>query len=211
VIVFLVGADEPERFVVHESLIKSHSEFVCMALRGDWREAKERIIPLPDDDPEVFSVCQQWLYGGLIHTRDDGTPSEADDEYSTLVKAYILGEKIMDANFTDSIADAIIEKLRSMRCFDTGLTDLVFDNTLPTSPLRRLWLDAYYNFGSPEWLNASLVADSINAKFMVEFSRHQMQFRTGSGAFGPDGMFLSCTYHGHGIRPCHRQRTHSFG
>jgi len=211
VIVFIVGTDAPERFVVHESLIKPRSEFVRLALRGNWQEAQERAIPLPDDDPDVFSVYQQWLYVGLIHTRGNDALSQTDDEYRTLVKAYILGEKIMDHNFKDSIADAIVEKLRCMRRFDTGLTNLVFDNTPSTSPLRRLWLDAYYNFGSPEWLTASLVGDPINAEFMVEFSRYQMQFRTSSGAFGPDAMFLSCTYHGHGIRPCHRQNTHSFG
>lgn len=203
-IVFLVGTDAPKRFIVHEGLIKPRSDFVRLALRGDWKEAQERTIPLPEDDPNIFSVYQRWLYAGLIHTRPNSTASKTDDEYSMLVKAYILGEKIMDSNFKDSIADAIVEKLRLTHKFDTGLTDLVYNNTLPASLLRRLWLDAYYNFGAPEWLNASLVGDTINAEFMVEFSRYQMQYRASSGAFGPDAMFASCTYHGHGLHPCHR-------
>lgn len=203
-VIFLVGTDAPKRFIIHEALVKPRSEFVRLALRGEWKEAQDRTIPLPEDDPDVFSVYQQWLYGGLIHTRPINAPSKPDDEYRTLVKAYLLGEKMLDGNFKDSIADAIVEKLRFTHKFDTGLTDLVFENTLPASPLRRLWLDAYYNFGSPEWLNASLVGDSINAEFMVEFSRYQIQFRASSGAFGPDAMFGSCTYHGHGLRACHR-------
>ncbi|GAB7335170.1 hypothetical protein MBLNU13_g07000t3 [Cladosporium sp. NU13] len=203
-IVFLVGTDAPKRFIVHEGLIKPRSEFVRLALRGEWKEAQERTIPLPEDDPNIFSVYQRWLYDGLIHTRPNSTPSKTDDEYSMLVNAYILGEKIMDSNFKDSVADAIVEKLRLTHRFDTSLTNLIFDNTLPASPLRRLWLDAYYNFGRPEWLNASLVGDAINSEFMIEFSRYQMQFRACSGAFGPDAMFASCTYHGHGLRPCHR-------
>lgn len=203
-IVFLVGTDAPKRFIVHEALVTPRSEFVRMALRGEWKEAQTRTVPLPEDEPDIFSVYQQWLYGGRIHTRPSSALSKTDDEYRKLVKAYILGEKLVGGNFKDSIVDAIVEKLRLTHKFDTGLTDLVFDNTLPTSPLRRLWLDAYYNFGSPEWLNASLVGDSINAEFMVEFSRYQMRFRASSGAFGPDAMFASCTYHGHGLRPCHR-------
>jgi hypothetical protein len=208
VVVFLVGTDAPKRFTIHEGLVKPRSEFVRLALRGDWKEAQERTIPLPEDDPSVFSVYQQWLYGGRIHTLCN-TVFKPDDEYKILVKAYILGEKIMDQDFKDSAADAIVEKLRSLRRFDASLTDLVFENTLPTSPLRRLWMDIYYHFGSSEWLDATLVGSPINSEFMVEFSRYQMQSRTGFGAFGPDAMFLSCTYHEHGMRPCHRQNTHN--
>ena len=210
-IVFVVGTDTPERFTVHESLIKPRSEFVRLALRGDWQEARERTIPIPDDDPDIFSVYQQWLYVGFIHTCSNTVFTQPDDEYTTLVKAYILGEKVMDHNFKDSIADAIVEKLHIMRRFDTGLTTLVFDNTPSTSPLRRLWLDAYFNFGSPDWLDPGKVGEPINAEFMVEFSRYQMQFRTGSGAFGPNAMFLPCTYHCHGIRPCHRKNLSKTG
>jgi len=210
-IVFLVGTDAPKRFIIHEGLVKPRSEFVRLALRGEWKEAQERTIPLPEDDPNIFSVYQQWLYVGLIQTRPNSAPFKTDDEFRTLVKAYILGEKIMDSNFKDSIVDAIVEKLRLAHRFDTGLTDLVFDNTLPASPLRRLWLDAYYNFGSPAWLDASLVGSPINAEFMVEFSRYQMEFRSSSGAFGPDAMFGSCTYHEHGLRPCHLQKKHNIG
>lgn len=178
VVVFLVGADAPERFLIHESLIKPRSEFVRLALRGEWKEARERTIPLPDDDPDLFAVYQQWLYSGLIHTLCDNAVSEGGDEYEILVNAYILGEKIIDQEFKDSVADAIIEKLRSSRRFDTTLTNLVFDNTPPESPLRRIWMDAYYHFGSPGWLDDKLVGSSINSDFKEEFSKYQMQFRT---------------------------------
>lgn len=115
-----------------------------LALRGEWKEARERTIPFPEDDPEVFSVYQQWLYGGRIHTYSSNNALfKPDDEYKTLVQAYILGEKIMDQDFEDSIADAIVEKLRSLRRFDASLTDLVFDNTPSGLPLRRLWMDVY--------------------------------------------------------------------
>jgi hypothetical protein len=68
VVIFLVGTHEPRRFTVHENIVKASSEFVRLALRGDWAEASSRIIPLPEDEPAVFSVYQHWLYNGLIHT-----------------------------------------------------------------------------------------------------------------------------------------------
>ena len=214
VVVFLVGTDTPKRFAIHEGVIAPRSEFVRLALRGEWKEAQERTIPLPEDDPDVFSVYQQWLYGNLICTRYNNTVSQTDDEYESLVKAYILGEKIMDQDFKDSIADAIVEKARCVHRFDTSLTSLVFDNTPPASPLRRLWLDIYFHFGSFEWLEVDLVGGAINAEFMAEFSRYQMKSRTGcdpNGAARPDVVFLSCTYHEHGTRPCHRLKSRAIG
>jgi hypothetical protein len=68
-VVFLVGDTEaPKKFTVHEDIVKASSEFVRLALRGEWKEASTRQIPLPDDEPAVFSVYQQWLYNSLIHT-----------------------------------------------------------------------------------------------------------------------------------------------
>lgn len=211
VIVFLVGTHAPKRYSIHERLVNPRSEFVRLALRGQWKEAQERTINLPEDDPDVFSVYQQWLYGGLIHTCCDNSFSRTDDEYETLAKAYILGEKFMDHDFKDAVTDAIVDKLRSLRRFDTGLTTLVFNNTPSGSTLRRLWMDAYYHFGSSEWLDVDRVGSPINVEFMVEFSRYHMQFRTGFGSFGPDAMFLSCTYHEHGTGPCYRQQLHHIG
>jgi hypothetical protein len=210
VIIFVVGTYAPERYSIHERLISHRSEFVRLALRGEWKEAQERTVQLPEDDTEVFSVYQQWLYSGLIHTSCDTSFSGTDNEYETLVKAYILGEKFMDTDFKDAIMDAIVDKLRSLRRFDTRLTTLVFSNTPSTSPLRRFWMDAYYYFGSPEWLNATSVGSPINTEFMVEFSRHQMQFRRGSEECGPHTMFWSCTYHEHGTNPCQSQKMNNF-
>jgi hypothetical protein len=211
VVVFLVGAHDPKRFIVHERLVSPRSEFARLALRGVWKEAQERTIKLPEDDPEVFSVYQQWLYDRLIHTSSGNLFPQTDDEYEALVKAYILGEKLLDTDFKDAIIDAIVDKFRSQCCFDTGLTTLVFNETPSGSPLRRLWMDAYYHFGTSEWLEDQPDGKTIDAGFLIEFSRYQMQVRNGVGTFGRIAMFATCTYHEHGIRVCHRRKIHSVG
>jgi hypothetical protein len=94
-VVFLVGDTQAlKKFTVHDDIVKASSEFVRLALRGDWKEASSRQIPLPDDEPAVFSVYQHWLYNGLIHSvrRGLGFVAESDEEYELLVKAYIFGE-----------------------------------------------------------------------------------------------------------------------
>jgi len=72
-VVFLVGTQAPKRFTVHEDIVKISSEFVRLALRGEWTEASTRRIPLPDDEPDVFSVYLHWLYNGLIHSSRQST------------------------------------------------------------------------------------------------------------------------------------------
>jgi hypothetical protein len=51
-----------QNFTVHQDLISTRSEFFAKALRGDWKEAQERTVVLPDDEPEVFRLYLQFLY-----------------------------------------------------------------------------------------------------------------------------------------------------
>jgi hypothetical protein len=198
-VVFLVGDTQaPKRFTIHEDFVKDSSEFVRLALRGDWKEASTRQIPLPDDEPAVFSVYQHWLYNGLIHSVQQGLGSvaQSDEEYELLVKAYIFGEKIIDLSFKNSVVDAIIERVSEFG-FNKRLTCLVFDNTTSASPLRRLWLDIYYHLGNVEWLEPALAGDTISPEFMIEFSRYQMQKRALSSPGDKLDFSLGCTYHEH--------------
>jgi hypothetical protein len=81
--------------------------------------------------------------------------------------------------------------------FNTRLTSLVFDNTTPASPLRRLWLDVYYHIGKVEWLEPIMAGDTISSEFMIEFSRYQMQKRTSPSSSDKLDLSLGCTYHEH--------------
>ena len=199
VVVFVVGDTQaPKEFTVHEDIVKASSEFVRLALRGDWKEASTRRIPLPDDEPAVFSVYQHWLYNGLIHTARQGltAPSESDDEYELLAKAYILGEKIMDVAFKNSVMDAIVEKV-GQGTFNKKLTSLVWDNTPPASPLRRLWVDVYYHVGNVDWLRPGFSGGTMCQEFLIEFGRFQMANRELVRESARMTMPLGCEYHEH--------------
>ena len=53
-----------QKFFVHQSLISARSGFFAKALRGDWKEAQEREVSLPDDEAETFRLYLQLLYVG---------------------------------------------------------------------------------------------------------------------------------------------------
>lgn len=120
-------------------------------LNGNWREATERVIELPEDRPEIFAIYMTWLYQKQIATvrsfRPDGTT-----EFLHLVQAYIFGDKIQAKAFQNVIINAIIEKKRDsdregLDWFqgipDPDCVDIAYENTHPHSPLRRLMLDMW--------------------------------------------------------------------
>jgi hypothetical protein len=200
IVTFRIGRKASKDFVVHEGSIAPGSEFVRLALRGDWKEVKERIIPLPEDDPEVFAVYQQWLYHGRICTSTTDFEPGTMDEYELLGHAYILGDKFVDVGFKDCVTDAILEKLLKQTHFSLRLTDEVFDNTLSHSPLRRLWMDIYYWTGCADWLDEDTVGQPINLDFMAEFSRFQMRQRERQSSCP---ITTPCNYHQHRAGECH--------
>jgi len=93
-------------FSVHEQLICTHSPFFANALNGSWAEAHSRVVPLPDDAPSTFAVYRTWLYTGLLAC----TNGSDSDEWELLACAYVLGERLQDSDFKDTVIDAMIEK-----------------------------------------------------------------------------------------------------
>lgn len=111
-IICRVGNDPVQDFYVHETLFTASSEFARMALKKDWKEAEDGVVPLPEDDTHSFGLYQQWLYTGNIFINRRPEPVQGQEHYDLLVKAYLLGEKLIDCNFKDTIIDCIIDKLR---------------------------------------------------------------------------------------------------
>ena len=94
------GTDNPVDFNVHEEVIRSSSNFFDKAMSAAWKEAKEGVVSLPEDEPEIFKLYLQWLYNDTIPCEEKG-PDHADhvEEYLRLSKAYVLGDKLQDGDF----------------------------------------------------------------------------------------------------------------
>lgn len=59
----VVGQGDNKRdFIVHEELICESSEFFRKALAGNWKETQDRIVKLPEDDPDMFALYLQAVY-----------------------------------------------------------------------------------------------------------------------------------------------------
>lgn len=106
------------------------------------------------------------------------------------------------SSIKDAVVDCILERLRNTKVFDLRLTNLVFENTPDSSPLRRLWCDVYVLLGNATWLEDSTIAEPINVDWMKQLI--QRQYRASSRPGLDKSIHIeTCTYHEHGNRECY--------
>lgn len=153
-----MGPEPATVFNVHEGLVRASSEFFDKAMRRDWKEATDRVVKLPNDDPTVFRLYVHWLYSGTLPCQIDEPNPTGNLEYLQLAKAHVLGIKLLVKRFADATVDAIIEKAHSIASdghswFPDGeAIRYLYANTLPSSPVRRLLVDFYVSCGNKDWV-----------------------------------------------------------
>lgn len=129
----------PEKIAyhVHKALLTHHSEYFRKALSGPWKEAEERRVQLDDVEPPVckcwytFSAKGNWIANHLevnlfvhwLYTQQlpvthatfqhitGVTISEKfdNDQALVLLKAYMLGERLIATDFWRSSNNRILE------------------------------------------------------------------------------------------------------
>lgn len=65
-------------FAAHEDLLCQHSPFFASLCRDQFFDGNDRRITLPDEEPEIFSCCLEYIYKGdysprLIHDKRRNT------------------------------------------------------------------------------------------------------------------------------------------
>lgn len=67
----LVGLDK-KKFVIHQALLCSKSQYFTKALTGSFEESHTGIVTLEDISPVVFRIFVTWLYNRkLVYTVSD--------------------------------------------------------------------------------------------------------------------------------------------
>ncbi|KAK7528361.1 uncharacterized protein IWZ02DRAFT_486425 [Phyllosticta citriasiana] len=138
------GGGNPKVFQVHEVLLRSSSSFLEKALGGDWKESKEKMVPLPDEDVEVFSIYQKWL---LLNK------PRSTNIFNTLLECYILGDHLMDSKFKNAIVDEILDFISRYYTYPIEWAS-VLPKRLPEScGLVRLFEDIWIHQANGYWLD----------------------------------------------------------
>lgn len=77
-IVTLVVGKKRKEFKVHKKLICEASKFFNDAFNGPFKEGKEGIMYMPEDDPDVITYLVDWLYRSPLPMVED--PANSDEE-----------------------------------------------------------------------------------------------------------------------------------
>lgn len=67
IVTVVVGHDEV-KWCLHENLLVSESDFFKASFRGPWKESKEGVLRLPEDEPRTFE-----LFVGVSPQSDSAT------------------------------------------------------------------------------------------------------------------------------------------
>jgi hypothetical protein len=144
-VLVLVGPSETE-FTVHQSFICKKSAFFENALRGEWKEAKERVVRLPDAEPGVFEAYLSWVYGDRVNIASVPAAFEGglyhNQRYSKLAKTWIFADSLLDWTFCDRLTDTILDSATGYFVFPPErLMNWIWAHTSTGSALRKIFVD----------------------------------------------------------------------
>jgi hypothetical protein len=157
-----------QSFTIHEALICKRSKFFRDALSGTSKEAQEKTVNLPDDDPTSFALYEQLIYSGWLPSESD--TSAFDDivkEYATLCSLYVLSSKLQDVDAKHVAIDALLGMSRTKMltgqrtCPLLQHVEIIYHGTHRPCGARRLMVDIYTYRASVDWLEKTFPPDFV--------------------------------------------------
>ncbi len=139
VVTVQVGSNDAT-FHVHRSLLTDESTFFASTLDGNFKEAVENEVKLPEEEPETFEHFVQWLYHGLPDKRATvpNYPTHAA-RVKKIVDLYVLADKIGCRALRDDVVSEFYHLVQGHLCgFPYASIYLIYDAPITIVPLRRI-------------------------------------------------------------------------
>ena len=140
-------------------LFKDHlctaSPYFERALNGGMIEAGNQSISLPHVDVDTFECFCYWLHTCKIPKFVSETLSKS------MIELWLFGDAHEIYGLMNDTSDAMIEaactKLKTRRAqFNSHMLHVIYGNTLPSSPLRKLFVDLALHLPELRWLRSDL-------------------------------------------------------
>ena len=155
VITILVGTGQKKgTFVLHEHLLRKSSTFFDNALKGEWKEANEKVVRIPETSSESFAIYVRFIFTGFLfirtydqpHTNNQDSSKETVFGCATMDECLIalkLADFLQALDFRDAILDAMMEVIAEIRVvsgyrfsFTETALRIIYDHSAVNSPMR---------------------------------------------------------------------------
>jgi hypothetical protein len=169
-------------FDVHIALITERSDFFKKALIREWKEAAEKVVKLPDDDPEVFAIYLHHLYTGELAVKPEEQYYAADDyvkTYQDFAHLYVFAEKVQDIGTKNAVIRAMLDAGRIVLpnraniCPGSNIIRIIYKGTPAGCPARRLLVDFWTYRAVGVWFKSS----DLHVEFMQDLLARVMDVR----------------------------------
>ena len=122
---------ERKKFHLHRDLLCDRSEYFNACFGGDFKEAKEKELHIPEDNVAGFELFASWLYGAPLKQIED------QDALLPHIALHVLASKLCVERLQNEVMDLIIRFYR----VHPGLVEAqslgyIYENTSEGDPLR---------------------------------------------------------------------------
>jgi hypothetical protein len=169
-----------------------------------WKEAKEKTVNLPKDDPEAFALYSQLVYTGRIPGMNDNAPergkttndgknhtcstrNECEKEYRLLCGLYVLAEKMIDSQAKNHTIEALYFKIKqegaindepTLGCLpSTEAINIMYDGTAVNCSGRKILVWSYMSEGSEAFLQKTTTEEDLPSQFLQDLVYELMLLR----------------------------------
>lgn len=205
-IAVLVGLEE-KKFVIHTSALTARSGFFRAAIEGDFKEAKERAVCLPEVELEAWSTYVHWIYSGQVVTLDQDqikTDQNGRTRREKLIELYFLADILDDKALRNQIIDEYIAVVAWTHFWSAGNIPHLLQNVPESSKFAQLIL--HYALRSPQstigWLKENY--DQLPKSFHYQIASEALKIGSDWKSFTAPDQAPKCTYHEHDetLPPC---------
>lgn len=187
----------PEKtFVNHKGILCRSAAYFKAALEGEFKESKDEVLELPEDDPVVFSHFELWLYTGNILESHE---SVEDIGWDILTKIYLFGDARGIPELQNEAIDLYIDKNHAIHEIATNQLNFIYENTLENSPLRKLLVDIMTfrtNLSHPQWFREQVKSD-YPKQFLLDLVKSLYEKGAGTKSKVIDFRAVRSNYHVH--------------
>ena len=127
------------------------SAYFAAALNGNFKEARDQTIELPEDDVEIITYFQYWLYCRDIPIKTsnkdgDDREDKTDWQFKMLIDLFIFSEARGIPELQNAAIHFFINNEYGEAYLPTHYIRYVYRNVSASSPLRRLLVDMTHSY-----------------------------------------------------------------